>query len=451
MDFFINCMKWVSRGNGRLMYRTYTDFSCRVRVAGSFSDWYPMSCGIHQGGVLSLNKYIVFINALLVDLEVSNLCCSIFCIPSSPAGYADDIAAATTFKNRTDNVHDMVYKWGRKWRFNFNASKSAVMMFGEDRKTNAINSKHRVFRLGKERVKEEASYDHVGVKMCIFNDDTTRIEEKISKGRKTLNASSDLGIQKNDLALSTCNMIFWQVVVPTITFGCEVWVPTDKDEELILLSNGMQVKECNAFHRGLGWLKLTSYINIKRLLFVLTILKMVPVNPLRRIFELRFEGFRGNTVKCRENEYSNPIYNIMDVAVMYGLVDAINGMLKCEVPISLKRAWSKLIWERAWKLEDANLRASNMIFKDNDILSLTVCDTRYITGWQISDLDFRLMKMCETMSKLVCHANLLKRDDCRLKRLPMSNRTCINCDMYCIEDITHILMQCPYYQDDRNC
>ena len=73
-----------------------------------------MSCGIHQGGVLSLNKYIVFINALLVDLEVSNLCCSIFCIPSSPAGYADDIAAATTSKNRTDNVHDMVYKYGRK-------------------------------------------------------------------------------------------------------------------------------------------------------------------------------------------------------------------------------------------------------------------------------------------------------------------------------------------------
>ena len=118
--------------------------------------------------------------------------------------------------------------------------------------------------------------------------------------------------------------------------------------------------------------------------------------------------------------------------------------------MSPKRAWSKLVWERAWKLEDANLRASNMIFKDNDILALTVGDTRYTTWWQISDMDFRFMKMCETMSKLVCHASLLKRDDCRLKGLPMSNRTCINCYMYCIEDITHILMQCPYYQEDRN-
>ena len=236
------------------------------------------------------------------------------------------------------------------------------MMFGEDRKINAINSKHRVFGLGKERVNEEASYDHVGVKMCIFNDDTTRIEEKISKGWKTLNASSGLGIWKNGLTLSTCNMIFWQVVVPTIAFGCEVWVPADKDEELILAFQRYAGKRVQRFPQrapnsssfyGLGWLKLTSYINVKKLLFVLTILKMVPENPLRQSFELRFESLRGNTVKCRENEYSNPIYNNLHVAVMYGLVDAINGMLKYEVPISSKRAWPKLIWERAWKLEDA--------------------------------------------------------------------------------------------------
>ena len=41
-------------------------------------------------------------------------------------------------------------------------------------------------------------------------------------------------------------------------------------------------------------------------------------------------------------------------------------------------------------------------------------------------------------------------DDYRLKGLPMSNRTCINCDMYCIESVIHILTQCPFYQEDRN-
>ena len=135
-----------------------------------------MSCGIHQGGVLSLVKYLIFIDELLVDLEKSKLCCMMSHIPSSPAGYADDLATATVSKHHTDMVHSIVHKYGRKWRFKFNASKSAVMVFGEDRKVNSVNIKNRVFRLGSEGVKEKNNYDHVGVKMRIFPDDTTRVE-----------------------------------------------------------------------------------------------------------------------------------------------------------------------------------------------------------------------------------------------------------------------------------
>ena len=100
-----------------------------------------------KGGILSLIKYIVFISGLLIDLEKSKLCCQISHIPSRPAGYADDLAAATVSKNHTDRVHDIFNGYGRKWRFNFNSGKSAVMVYGEDRKTNSFNRKSRVFRL----------------------------------------------------------------------------------------------------------------------------------------------------------------------------------------------------------------------------------------------------------------------------------------------------------------
>ena len=149
-----------------------------------------MSCGIHQGGIISLTKYIVFINNLLNALEKSKLCCVIVKIRSSPTSYADDLATATISKTHTDRVHEIVNEYGNKWRFKSNASKSAVLVFGEDRKTNSENSKHRIFRLGRERVKEKDSYDHVGVKVNISDSSTDRVEDKISKGRKTLNAST---------------------------------------------------------------------------------------------------------------------------------------------------------------------------------------------------------------------------------------------------------------------
>ena len=131
-------------------------------------------------------------------------------------------------------MHNIVNEYRKRWRFNFNAGKSAVLVFGENKKSNLTNSKQRAFRLGQEGVKERETYDHVGVKIGILNDNTVRVEEKISKGRKTLNASTGLGIRKNGLNMGTCNLIFWQVVVPTVTFGSEVSICSEKDEELLL-------------------------------------------------------------------------------------------------------------------------------------------------------------------------------------------------------------------------
>ena len=87
---------------------------------------------------------------------------------------------------------------------------------------------------GGQGLKKRALYDHVGVKACLFRGDESRVEEKISKGRKTLNAASGLSIRKNGLNIMTCNKIFWSVVIPTLLFGCEIWVLSYKDKDNLL-------------------------------------------------------------------------------------------------------------------------------------------------------------------------------------------------------------------------
>ena len=400
---------------------------------------------------------------MLVNLEKSDLCCKIDHIPSSPAGYADDLATATVSKFRTDMVHDMVhdmvYEYGKKWRFNFNASKSAVMVFGEDKKSNLNNSIYRTFRLGRDAVKEKVIYDHVGVKMRISPDNVSRVEEKISKGRKTLNASSGLGLRKNGLNMGTCSVIFWQVVVPSVTFGCEVWVMSEKDEELLSSFQSYAGKRVQRFpqrapnnssYYGLGWLKLTSYVRVKKLLFVRSILKMGHESVIFKIFMLRLKKFCNDTESSRKNPYDSPIYDIFNVALVFGVLGIIKEMSEGNIPIVSKYAWSQRIWERAWKLDDANWHASNTVLRSNDLLKKTIGNARYLSWWAISDYDYRLINMCKTMSRIICHTSLLKRDDYRLKSSPMSNRTCDKCDMYCTEDIVHIINQCPFYHIERS-
>ena len=110
------------------------------------------------------------------------------------------------------------------WRYRFNPKKSAVLVFGENERENRNNLKFRTYRLGDAPFKEAHSYDHLDLKNNIYWQNKGRIREKISKGRKALNAASGLGLKPGGLTIKVCGMIFWAMFVPIVTFACELWV-----------------------------------------------------------------------------------------------------------------------------------------------------------------------------------------------------------------------------------
>ena len=129
---FFQLHKIGMKGNlWRLLYKSYQDFECCVRLGSKDSNYYTMECGIHQGGYLSLVKYTAYIDSLITLLEQSNLCCDIYRIKSSPVRYADDMAACTTSKRRMDQVMEKVHQLGCDWRYSFNAGKKAQCLLLE--------------------------------------------------------------------------------------------------------------------------------------------------------------------------------------------------------------------------------------------------------------------------------------------------------------------------------
>ena len=57
--------------------------------------------------------------------------------------------------------------------------------------------------------------------------------------------------------------------------------------------------------------------------------------------------------------------------------------------------------------------------------------------------------MCEEMAALVCYTDLLKSTDYRQKRRTFSYRVCTNRDIDILEDVNHVVMQCPFYINER--
>ena len=442
----------------RVLFRAYDDFKCRARVGGKVSGWYNMLCWIHQGGFLSLFKYTAFINALLVSLETSGLCCSIMGIPSSPGGYADDIATACLSKTRSDKVHDIVYKYGRKWRFFFNAKKSAVLVYREVLKTYQKSHDLRHFKLGPDRVHERREYGHVGVKNCDDQESEICVKEKIEKGRKALNASSGIGIRKNGISIAAANLIYWTIVIPILTFGSELWILTDKDKENLNMFQRYASRRIQRFPArspncsssyGLGWVRITTYICVKKLLFLYTMIMMDVDNVAKRVFMSRFEKFQRDTVSKKTCNRESPIYDLLEVCQVYGLLGVIGKIISGDVPQMGKNSWKKLVWDRAWNIEEIFWSSTIALCKENNLLRETVKGVGYMIWWQLSDVDHSQMRMCECMARILARASRLKCDDVNLKGLPLSYRACDKCEYFAQEDIFHIVMQCPGYQDLR--
>ena len=442
----------------RMLYLCYCNFRCCVRVGGHVSAWYKLKCGIHQGGYMSLIKYTAFINSLLNTLILSNACCKIYRTPSAPVGYADDIAACCRRQYDINRVMRAVEAHGRTWRYDFNAKKSGVLVFGEGKLEHKRNKPNRNFILGNERVLEKESYDHLGVKACIFDDDVTGMEERIAKGRRTLNAASGLGIRNNGLSIYACCVIFWCIVVPIATFGAELWILDDKGIQLLeafqvfvgrriqrLFSKSPKVSA----YFSLGWVRIERFIEIKKLLFVHTIMSRDDDDVTRSIFIQRAKKYFENIEMCSLNMHRSPVYDMLNTATTFGILDDIENMVYRGL-IWSKAHWRDKLWKRAWQLEDVYWCIKARCHKSLELLSEVCIDTRYVVWWQIADKFPHLMRDCEALVKILCHASLLRVDDVRLKSLPMAAKFCTMCEYGSIDNARHMVMQCHALQILRN-
>ena len=336
--------------------------------------------------------------------------------------------------------------------FDFNSKKSAIMVYGETPKQNTINCKYRVFKLNGNRIRERNSYDHVGVKACLFKDDNPRVMEKIKKGRRAFNACTGTGIRKNGLTMMSCSLMFWSIIVRIVTFGSKIWCISESDYDNLtsfqrLVGKRIQrlpprAPNCCSFF-GLGWLRITTFILVKRLLFILTILRLDDDSVIKSVFKDRVTHFHNKGTLDNTNSLNSPTLDMLLSAKRMGLISIIYDMCCGKLPLVTKRRWSKLVWEKAWMIEDSFWSSTSILHKENDLLVNALTKTRYLTWWEMSDNSHDRIKECEIMVKLNSHSSKLKGDDVRLKALTPSHRTCIQCDMFQREDLYHIVMQCP--------
>ena len=320
----------------RLLYRSYIDFKCCAKIQGFLSETYALHRGIHQGGFMSLIKYTVFINSLLVRLKASGYYCKLYHTPSTPVGYANDLATACTNNWKIERVMDIVHRHGCTGRYEFNAKKSGVLVYGEGINEHKQNAPNRAFRLGTAKVLEREHYDHVGIRAVISDDDISGIEERLSKARRTFNAVAGIGIRSSGLTMATCNVIFWTIVVPAALYRSEIWILNAQSTALI---EAFQIYACKRIQRlysrvpnapalySLGWMRLDGYIQVKKMLFIRSVMTLDDQTLSRKVFCERARVFFQNPNLANLETNHSVVLDLLEVASIFNMYEDVRDMV----------------------------------------------------------------------------------------------------------------------------
>ena len=258
--------------------------------------------------------------------------------------------------------------------------------------------------------------------------------------------------------MATCNIIFWSIVVPTTIYGCGLWVLDDSTLSIIEEFQNYIGKKVQRFHTkipnvcsyyGLGWMRIERIIQIRKRMFIRSILVMDDNSLSKKIFSERAIVYFTNDLTDTENTSNSMVFDLLNVSSTFGLLDEIRGMIENQ-HFYPKSVWREMVWKKGWVLEDLYWRIEKHMHRSLDILSGISPVVRYLPWWSISDKYPNLMKDYEILARIVCHASLLRDDDFKYKNQLGTARMCNLCDNFEKEDARHFILRCPYFANQRS-
>ena len=142
----------------------YSSMSSCVRNGTHMSDFVYLKQGTRQGRKSYPLLYLLFIDGLIKEIELSQHGMCIYGMNAACLTVADDMVLISFSKKGLQHLMDMCYRYSLRWRFEYNPSKCSVFVFNESRV--AFERSDRSWCLGKYVIPESTKYTHLG---CVID------------------------------------------------------------------------------------------------------------------------------------------------------------------------------------------------------------------------------------------------------------------------------------------
>ena len=160
--------------------------------------------------MLTNHCYAIFINGLRIP---------------SPS-FADGITLFALHPSFLKTFMSICYRYGIKWRYEFNHSKSGIVAFGESKSQHFESMKNRVWLLGDTIVDELYEDKNFGVLKNYVGSFASNVEGNIDKTRKRVGLIFGSNFDRRKVNPLVYVKLWKQACLPSLLFGAELWMLT---------------------------------------------------------------------------------------------------------------------------------------------------------------------------------------------------------------------------------
>ena len=355
--------------------------------------------------------------------------------------YADDLSLVAATPCDLQCMLDIVYDYSNKWRYQFNTTKSVVMVFGESQKSRLQARTTRHWYLGDHQLREVDEYHHLGILKTVSISTIARTNERVSSARSAFYALQSVGSRFGSLHPLTSLHLYRSLCLPILLYGSEVWTFTKT--ELLMLER---------FHRKI----LRTIQGLPTRCPSLALLQLLGVPSISHLIALRSLSFIVSTLYLPDDAVAKRVllFKISGSATKSGLISRYQTLFPTFDLPALSSIIQKPPLPSAWKVflkKHFAIRANLDFLAACDNLLLSECqDLKLLSPvphWSITRGDVNLTRLTIFRIRLLVGCDGLECDAARFRSrsnsaLCLHDSSCKLCGAPC-EDALHFISCCP--------
>ena len=431
-----------------ILWQFYQGFRCTVYMHGTSSDSFEVKQGVHQGAPLSMKLYTIFNNDLLCTLK--NLAARVGDIHTTCPAYADDIALVALYKPIMQRLLNLAYEHSRKWSYDFNPSKSVLVLCGRDL------SPSTGLYLGEQRLSSVKMEKHLGVPLVADNKALDNmLGDRISRARGTFHASMGIGNCIHPTPPCVTAKLYQTNVMPQLLYGLELIQIPPKCLEKLESTHRYAAKRIQGLPdqapnptalTTLGFWTISSVLMMKRLMMLWQILILPMTNIYKRVVIQRFMEHHHGFMVSSKYSASGPVALMYESARILNIHNGVIQDITCGSYMS-KTEWKHLVKRHINMREKQVLQASCLLYSRLNVYHKSVNDIRMWPWWTYSLDNPRHTHKCRTLLRLLVNQSSLNRtiDGKEV----VINPSCELCGVKCPLTASHVLFECKSIDQSR--